>query len=192
MINRLFSPGAFLLALVCFVLPFTKVSCSGKDGKEIVIKEAKGWEMAFGHQMEEDSVQKQQRMLHSLTDMPKDMSMAEDKSVTLQPLVLVAFIATALALILALIARGKLLILPGALGILAFAVMIGYVFHFKNQMKTEPMAGTMFSDVKLSVQFLAAFWVSCILMLAGGLLCFVSARKVLKEDTIAEETDLLV
>lgn len=192
MINRILSPGAFLLALVCFVLPFTKVSCSGKDGKEIVIKEAKGWEMAFGHQVDEDSTQKQEHMLHSLADMPKEMNMAEDKSVTLQPLVLAAFIATALALILSLAVRGKLLILPGALAILAFALMIGYVFHFKNQMKTDPMAGTMFSDVKLSVQFLAAFWASCILMLTGGLLCFVAARKALKEDTIVEGTDMLV
>jgi hypothetical protein len=192
MILKIFSPGAFLLALICFTLPFTKVSCSGKDGKEIVIREAKGWEMAFGHTVEQDSLQQQQRQLESLAEVPNDMSMAGDKSVTVQPLVLVAFIAVVLALILALTLRGKLLILPGALGILAFAVMIGYVFHFSRQLKTEPMAGTMFSDIKLKVQFLAAFWASCLFMLAGGLLCFVQARQSLKADTVIENTDMLL
>lgn len=192
MILRIFSPGAFMLALICFSLPFTRVSCAGKDGKEIVIREAKGWEMAIGHTVEQDSLQRQRQQLESLAEVPKDMSMAGDKSVTMQPLVLVAFIAVALALILALVLRGKLLILPGALGILAFAVMIGYVFHFNRQLKTEPMAGTMFSDIKLKVQFLAAFWASCLFMLAGGLLCFVQARRSLKADTATDSTDILL
>jgi hypothetical protein len=47
-ISRPVSLGLYVLVLLCFLLPFARITCQGKDGKQEVVVQANGYEVAFG------------------------------------------------------------------------------------------------------------------------------------------------
>ncbi len=46
--SRPLSLGLFLLTLICFLLPFARISCEGEKGKDEVVVQGTGYEVAFG------------------------------------------------------------------------------------------------------------------------------------------------
>jgi hypothetical protein len=47
-VSRPISLSLFALVLLCFLLPFARITCSGKDGKQEIVVQASGYEVAFG------------------------------------------------------------------------------------------------------------------------------------------------
>jgi hypothetical protein len=46
--SRPLSLGLFVLVLLCFLLPFARITCQGENGKQEVVVQANGYEVAFG------------------------------------------------------------------------------------------------------------------------------------------------
>lgn len=152
MFIKFLRPGFFLLALICFFLPFMKISCNNT-----VMVHANGYDMAFGHTR---AIADSTKTKVKNGSEPRQAS--EDNSdFKLQPLILATFIALALGFLISLAGFRISRYIAFVLALLAVGLFVYYYLDYKNQLdiKDDPK-DPMVSKIKIDVIFRYGFWLS--------------------------------
>jgi len=151
MIAKFLRPGLFLLALACFILPFMKISCNNTE-----MIHAKGYHMTFGHTKEKADTTK-----GSVTPSAKTGESADNSDVKLQPLILSAFIAIGLGLLVSLSGFRSSRYISFVLAFTAVGLFVYYYLDYKNQLdiKDDPK-DPMTAKIKIQVDFLYGYWLT--------------------------------
>jgi hypothetical protein len=185
MLAKILRPGAFLLALACFILPFMRVSCNNQ-----MIMEPKGYQLAFGQE-------KQKRDTTKTTHATKEEK-SSDVDIKMQPLVLGALIALALGLIISLMGFKFSNIAQFILGLAALSLFIYFFIDHKHQMNMEdapPNAGgkSLLGDngMKIDVIFLYGYWMAIGFTALSMILALLplDKKKIVFEDFESNETE---
>jgi len=149
---KLLRPGAFLLALACFVLPFMRISCNNQ-----MLMEPKGYQLAFG----------QQKHPADSTKISHDTKAqkANDIDIKMQPLILSAFIALALGLVFGLMGFKVSKLVQVMVSVVAIGMFTYFYFDYRHQMHIEDGSDNsgknVFGDnMKIDVRFLYGYWLS--------------------------------
>jgi hypothetical protein len=151
MILMIFRPGAFLLALICFTLPFLRVSCKGENStKEEVIYEAKGYQLAFGYE----------KVKSNAPVKLGDNDIFKDSDIPRQPLMLSAFIVLVMGLLVSILRIPYQRIFQVLLGLATVVLFIFFYFHYQSEVNNSEDIGAMKGKGKFIVTWLYGFWLS--------------------------------
>lgn len=144
----------FVLALLCFALPFAEVSCQGQKVASI-----SGFDFALGKQIEvrdPTSGQIQKKQLSTVTGFA------------------VALGCVVASILLGFVAGNAGKLLPGAAGVGGFISMIVGKADFDGQMLKDGQG-------MFVCQWVTGFFVACLLLLAGALLAGYQAFQALQQ-----------
>src|ERR1017187_5718937 len=180
MIIKFLRPGFFLLALACFVLRFMKISCNNTE-----MVHAKGYNMAFGHTKEKQDTTKSSIVLSD-----KSNKTADNSDIKMQPLILSAFIALALGLLISLSGFRYSRYIAFVLAFAAVGLFLYYYLDYKNQLDIkedpkDPMAG----KIKIDVYFLYGFWLSLAFSVCAAVSALIPFRNSKPEENIPFPND---
>jgi hypothetical protein len=154
MIAKLLRPGACLLALACFVLPFLRISCNNQ-----MLMQPKGYQLAFGQE-------KQKRDSTKIVPATKAEKNA-DIDVKMQPFILSAFIALTLGFIFSLIGFKFSRTAQFFLALTAISLLVYFYIDYKHQLQIEDSPSDSSvksllgdSNMKIDVNFLYGYWLT--------------------------------
>jgi hypothetical protein len=151
MILKIFRPGAFLLALLCFTFPFLRVSCKAENSaKEEVIYEAKGYQLAFGYE----------KVKTNAPVKPADTDVFKDSDIPMQPLMLSAFIVLGMGLLISVLRMPYQRIFQVLLGLAAVVLFIFFYYHYESEVNNSEDIEAMKGKGKFIVTWLYGFWLS--------------------------------
>lgn len=170
--SMLIRPGLFLLALVCFLLPFIELSCNHQAYVKL-----SGVDLAFGTRIDSSDLEQdfKVQMRNELNNMGDEQKAADKKNDTdkieMEPLVLGAFICLSLAMLASLFLRKRASGLIA--GILSIATIV-LLFAYQSKKIEETQHDVL---IDMSVRFLYGFWVTLGISLLAGIISIMYAWK---------------
>jgi hypothetical protein len=163
-------PGFFLLALLCFLLPFQQFSCSNKTYLQV-----KGIDLAFGSKIDSSMIVSDSAVNNAkvITKGFQEMD-SEGKTpdyLEVSPMVLASLICCALALIITLFIRKA-----GGSWLAAFlglaCIILLFIYYFTQlRQNNQP------NILESTTRFLYGFWMIISFSTLGSLICILYALK---------------
>jgi hypothetical protein len=165
-----FSPAAFAVAVVCFILPWVNLSCEGQrvatfTGLQLVTGTAVQQQDMFSQRLNQTRAQELQRKVQhgEMTQEQADRQANEPSRVGSEPLAVAVLLSTVLGLALSFLRGGKSAIIPAVVGLAASILLL----LLKSKIATDAIDQ---SEGMVHAEFAIGFWVVLILSLGAAAL----------------------